>query len=47
MLAEESKTVNRVSGICQTDSSECMLAGTLARIQKNLFDIYLKLYLQS
>jgi len=39
----ESKTVHIESGICQTDSADCLLAS----IQQNLFDIYLILYVQS
>jgi len=47
---QESKTVHAASGICQTDSADCSLAGTrgncssisfpLAISQQNLFDIY-------
>ena len=54
---QESKTVYAASGICQTDSADCLLAGTrwngssisfpLASSQQNLFDIYLMLYVQS
>jgi hypothetical protein len=54
---QESKTVNTASGICQTVSADCLLAGTrcnshsilfpLASSQQNLFDIYLMLYVQS
>ena len=51
------KTVHTASGICQTDSVDCLLVGTrwnlssvsfpLASSQQNLFDIYLMLYVQS
>jgi len=52
---QESKTVHTASGICQTDSADCLLAGTrwnsisfpLASSQQNLCDIYLMLYEQS
>jgi len=44
---QESKTVHTTSGICQTDSADCLLAGTLASSQQNLFGIYLMLYVQS
>jgi len=51
---QESKTVHTVPGTCQTDSADCLLAGTrcsisfpLASSQQNLFDIYLMLYVQS
>ena len=44
---QESKTVQTASGICQTDSVGCLVAGTLASSQQNLFDIYLMLYVQS
>jgi len=51
---QESKTVLTASGICQTDSADCLLAGTICSIsfplassQQNLFDIYLMLYVQS
>jgi len=51
---QESKTVHTASGICQTDSADCLLAGTrwnisflLASSQQNLFDIYLMLHAQS
>jgi len=37
---QESKTVHTASGICQTDSAECLLASS----QQNLFDIDLMLY---
>jgi hypothetical protein len=40
---QESKTVHTASGICQTDSADCLLANS----QQNLFDIHLKLYVQS
>jgi hypothetical protein len=43
MHHQESKTVHTESGICQTDSAECLLAGS----QQNLSDIYLMLYVQS
>jgi len=46
---QESKTVHTASGICQTDSADCLLALAfpLASSQQNLFDIYLMLYVQS
>jgi len=54
---QESKTVHTTSGICQTDSADCLLAGMrwnssfilfpLTSSQQNLFDIYLMLYVQS
>ena len=54
---QESKTLPTASGICQTDSADCLLAGTrwncssssfpLASSQQNLYDIYLMLYVQS
>ena len=54
---QESKTVHTASGVCQTDSADCLLAGTrwncssisfpVANSQQNLFDIYLMLYVQS
>jgi len=54
---QESTTVNTESGICQTVSADCLLAGTrwdshsisflLASKQQNLFDINLMLYVQS
>jgi hypothetical protein len=50
---QEFKTVHTASGICETDSADCLLAGTrwnsfpLASSQQNLFDIYLMLYVQS
>jgi len=40
---QESKTVRTVSGVCQTDSADCLLASS----QQNLYDIYLMLYVQS
>jgi len=41
---QESKTVHTESGICQTDSADCLLSGSL----QNLFDIDLMmLYVQS
>jgi len=40
---QESKTVHTASGICQTDSADCLLASS----QQNLFDIYLMLCVQS
>jgi len=40
---QESKTVHTASGICQTDSADCLLASR----QQNLFDIHLMLYVQS
>ena len=49
-IIRSSKTVHTASGICQTDSADCLLAGTrwnisfpLASSQQNLFDIYLML----
>ena len=33
---QESKTVHTASGICQTDSADCLLAGMLASSQQNL-----------
>jgi len=44
---QESKTVHAASGICQTDSADCLLAFPLASSQQNLSDIYLMLYVQS
>ena len=51
---QESKTVHIASGVCQTDSADCFLAGPrcsisfpLASNQQNLFDIHLMLYVQS
>jgi hypothetical protein len=55
---QEFKTVHTASGVCQTDSADCLLAGTrwnwfnsvvggVASSQQNLFDIYLMLYVQS
>jgi hypothetical protein len=54
---QESKTVRAASDLCQTDSADCLLAGTrwnrssilfpLASSQQNLFDICLMLYVQS
>jgi hypothetical protein len=51
---QESKTVHTTSGVGQTDSTDCLLAGTrwnvslpLARSEQNLFDIHLMLYVQS
>jgi len=50
-----SKTAHTASGICQTDSADCLLGGMrrnssisfpLASCQQNLFDIYLILYVQ-
>jgi len=50
----ESKTVHTASGVCHTDSADCLLAGTrcsisflLASSQQNLFGIHLMLYVQS
>jgi len=40
---QELKTVHTATGICQTDTAECLLAS----IQQHLFDIYLLLYIQS
>jgi hypothetical protein len=51
---QEAKTAHTASGICHTDSADCLLAGTscsisflLASSQQNLFDIHLILYVQS
>jgi hypothetical protein len=51
---QESRTVRTSSGICQTHSADCFLAGMrwnisfpLASSQQNLFDMYLMLYVQS
>jgi hypothetical protein len=44
---QESRTVHTASGICQTDSADCLQAGTLASSQQNLSDTYLMLYVQS
>ena len=54
---QESKTVHTGTGVCQTDSADCLLAGTrwncsstsfpLGSSQQNLFDIYLMLHIQS
>jgi len=47
------QTVHTASGICQTDSVDCLLAGTswnsfpLASSQQNLSDVCLMLYVQS
>ena len=42
---EESKTVHTASGISQTDIADCLPEGTRRNFsQKNLFDLYLKLY---
>jgi len=48
---QETKTMHTAPGVCQTDSADCLLAGTrwnisfpLASSQQNLFDIYLVLY---
>jgi len=49
---QDSKTVHTASGICQTGSADCLLAGKrwssfpLPSSQQNLFDIYLMLYLR-
>jgi len=40
---QESKTVHRASGVCQTDSADCLLASS----QQYLFNICLMLYVQS
>jgi hypothetical protein len=37
---QESKTVHTASGVCQTDSADCLLANS----QQNQFDMYLMLY---
>jgi len=39
---QEFETVHTVTGICQTDTAVCLLAG-----QQYLFDRYLLLYVQS
>jgi len=44
---QESKTIHASSGICQTDSADCLAVGTLASTQQNLFDLYLMLHVQS
>jgi hypothetical protein len=51
---QESETVHTASDICQTDSADCLLAGTrcsisfrLASSQQNLFDIYPMLHVKS
>jgi hypothetical protein len=52
---QESETVHTASGICQTDSADCLLAGTrwnfhlvlASNSHQILFDIYLMLYVQS
>jgi hypothetical protein len=44
---QESKTVHTASGLCQTDSADCLLAFPLASSRQNLFDIHLMLYVQS
>ena len=50
---QESKTVHTASGVCQTDSADCLLAGTRCSIsfppassEQDLFEIYLMLYVQ-
>jgi hypothetical protein len=40
---QESKTLHTASGICQTDSADCLLASS----QQDLSDIYLMLYVKS
>ena len=40
---QESKTEYTASGVCQTDSADCLQASS----QQNLFDIPLMLYVQS
>jgi hypothetical protein len=35
---QESKTVHTASGICQTDSADCLLAGTECTIFQNKFE---------
>ena len=49
----ESETVHTASGVCQTDSADCLLAGTRCSIsfppassEQDLFEIYLMLYVQ-
>jgi len=42
---QESKTVHRASGICQTDSADCLLAGTRCTSFSNLFYIVVTLYM--
>jgi len=46
---QESQNVHTASGICQTDTADCLLAGTFppASSQQYLFDTYLMLYVQS
>jgi len=50
---QESKTVHTASGICQTDSADCLLAGTefylvpASRQSAESADIYLMLYVES
>ena len=44
---QEFKTVHTATGVCQTDTAVCLLAGTLASRQQYLFDICLLLYVQS
>jgi len=50
---QQFKTVHTATGICQTDTAVCLLAGTrwnwypLASRQQYLFDICLLLYVQS
>jgi hypothetical protein len=51
---QEPTIVHTASGVCQTGSGDCLLAGKrcsisfpLASSQQNLFDIYLMLYVQS
>jgi hypothetical protein len=40
---QEAKIVHTASGVCQTDSADCLLASS----QQNLFDIHLMLYVHS
>ena len=40
---QEFKTVHTATGICQTDTADCLLASR----QQHLFDICLLLYVQS
>jgi len=41
---QEYKTVHTASGICQTDSAYCLLAGTPTSSQQNLYYIRMMLY---
>jgi len=44
---QEFKTVHTATGICQTDTANCLLAGMLASAGQWLFDISMLLYVQS